>query len=264
MSAGIYFYSKRELTGAVSSLNPQMITRVQSNNLVQSLVGVPGLRVNGGASGVGDVRIRGNPFVAAPTTPRFIILDGMPYNESLNTIDQYDIASIDVLKDASATTLYGSKGSNGVIVITTKKAQKGKTSITLDNYTGANIHVNGNLRPMNAEQYIQFKRDANQAVGIWNSPADDPKIFTAVELAGFGKVNNTAAQDYYNKLGFQTNSTLTIMNGGEKGSQKISLNFFDNKDRANTGYYNRYMLAYQYRPAGNQKIESRRKCPVVL
>ncbi|OQP45298.1 hypothetical protein A4H97_32755 [Niastella yeongjuensis] len=233
--------AKRELTGAVSSLNPQMITRVQSNNLVQSLVGVPGLRVNGGASGVGDVRIRGNRSLLASNSP-VIILDGMPYNESLNTIDQYDIASIDVLKDASATTLYGSKGSNGVIVITTKKALKGKTSITLDNYTGANIHVDGNLHPMNAEQYIQFKRDANQAVGIWNSPADDPKIFTAVELAGFGKVNNTAAQDYYNKLGFQTNSTLTIMNGGEKGSQKISLNFFDNKDRANTGYYNRYML----------------------
>ena len=233
--------TKKELTGAVSSLTPQMITRVQSNNLVQSLVGIAGVRVNGGAASSADIRVRGNRSVIATNTPN-IILDGMPYNESLNTIDQYDIASIDILKDASATALYGSKGANGVIVITTKKAQKGKTSITLDNFTGVNVHVDGNLHWMNAEQYIQFKRDANQAVGIWNSPADDPKIFTAVELAGFGKVNNTAAQDYYNKLGFQSNSTLTIMNGGEKGSQKISLNFWDNKDRANTGYYNRYML----------------------
>ncbi len=240
---------KKNLTGSVSSLTANQITRVQSNNLVQSLVGVPGVRVNGGASGINDIRIHGNRSVIklntaidinAPT----LIVDGMPYYGSLNTIDQYDIASIDILKDASSTALYGSKGANGVIIITTKKGIKGKTTISFDSYSGVNVHEDGNLHPMNAAQYIQFKRDANQAVGIWSSPADDPKIFTAVELAGFGKVDNRAAEDFYNELGFQTNNTLTITNGGEKGSQKISLNFNNNNGRGrNMDNYNRYLLS---------------------
>jgi TonB-linked SusC/RagA family outer membrane protein len=235
---------KRDLTGAVASLTPQQITRVQSNNLVQSLVGLAGVRVNGGASGAGDIRIRGNRSVNASNTPT-IIVDGMPYYGSLNTIDQNDIASLDILKDASATALYGARGANGVIIITTKKAAKGKNLISFDSFTGVNVYVNGNLHPMNAEQYIQFKRDANQAAGIWSSPADDPKIFTALEIAGFGTVNNRSAEEYYNKLGFQTNSTLTFTNGGEKGSQKISFNFFNNNERGeNMDNYNRYLLSF--------------------
>ncbi|WP_429378789.1 TonB-dependent receptor [Mucilaginibacter sp. UYCu711] len=234
---------RKDLTGAVSSLNAQQITRVQSNNLVQSLVGIAGIRVNGGASDIGDIRIRGNRSVNASNTPT-VIIDGMPYYGSLNTIDQNDIASLDILKDASATALYGSRGANGVIIITTKKAAKGKNLLSFDSYSGANVHMDGNLHPMNAQQYIQFKRDANQAVGIWASPADDPKIFTAVEIAGFGKVDNKAAEEYYDKLGFQSNNTLTFSNTGDRGSQKVSLNFYNNKDRGdNMGNYDRYLFS---------------------
>jgi TonB-linked SusC/RagA family outer membrane protein len=221
---------KKDLTGSVSTLLPDEITRVQSNNIVSSLVGVPGVRVNGAGADVGDIRIHGNRSVLASNTP-LIMLDGMPYLGSLNSIDQYDIASINILKDASSTALYGSKGANGVIVITTKTGTKGKNNITFDTFNGVNVHDDGNLHPMDATQYIQFKRQAEQAVGVWNSPADDSKIFLPAEIAGFGKVNSQAAQQFYNDLGFASNSTLTIMSGDDQGSKKISLNFYNNNGR---------------------------------
>lgn len=232
---------KKDLTGAVASLGPDQITRLQSNNLVQSLAGIAGVRVNG--SDASGIRIRGNRSVQASNTP-LLMVDGVPYYGSLNTIDQNDIASIDILKDASSAALYGSRGANGVIVITTKKGIKGQSKITLDSYTGIGKYYYGNLRNMNAAEYIRFKRDANRAVGIWNSEADDPRIFSSVELDHLGQIDNDFDKQYYDKLGFQTNNTITFMQGGEKGSQKVSFNYLNNNARGkNMGNYNRYILS---------------------
>jgi len=232
---------RKDLTGAVASMGPEQLTRMQSNNVVSSLVGLAGVRATG--SDAGSIRIRGNRSVAASNTP-LLIVDGMPYYGSLNTIDQNDIASLDILKDASSAALYGSRGANGIIVITTKKGIKGKSRISVDSYTGVGKYYWGNLRNMNAAEYIQFKRDANRAAGIWNSTADDSKIFSTVELDKLGQVDNNFAKDYYNKLGFQTNNTVTFTSGSDRGSQKISFNYLNNKARGkNMSKYDRFILS---------------------
>ncbi len=232
---------KKDVTGAVSSLAPELLTRVQNNNVTSALVGIAGIRVTG--NDVGDIRIRGNRSIQANNAP-LLIVDGVPYYGSLNTIDQNDIASIDVLKDASSAALYGSRGANGVIIITTKKGVKDKPRITFDSYTGIGVYSDGNLHNLNATEYIQFKRDANRAVGIWTSEEDDYKIFSSVELDKLGQVDNNFYQDYVNKNGFQTNNTLSYASGNEHGQQKISLNYLNNNARGKgMGNYDRFILS---------------------
>jgi TonB-dependent starch-binding outer membrane protein SusC len=232
---------KKDVTGSVSSLTPEQVTRMQNNNIVSALVGVAGVRVTG--NDVGDIRIRGNRSVQANNAP-LLIVDGVPFYGSLNTIDQNDIASLDILKDASSTALYGSRGANGVIIITTKKGVKDKPRITFDSYTGMGVYYDNNLHNLNASEYIQFKRDANRAVGIWASPEDDYKIFSSVELDKLGQVDNDFYGDYIKQNGFQTNSTISYASGNEHGQQKISLNYLNNNARGNgMGNYDRFILS---------------------
>ena len=130
---------KRDLTGAVSSVKSDIITLTPSANPMAALQGrVAGLDISqtSGQPGAGlNIQLRGNRSITASGTPLFLI-DGMPGDYS--TINPNDIESIEVLKDASSTAVYGSEGSNGVIIITTKKGQEGKMKVNFDAYLGVN------------------------------------------------------------------------------------------------------------------------------
>ena len=121
---------KSDLTGSVMQVKSKDITSVTANNPIQALQGrVTGVSVvtNSRPGESPTLRIRGNGSISAGNDPLYVV-DGFPLmNGSLNEINANDIASIEVLKDASATAIYGSRGSNGVIMITTKQGKEGKT-----------------------------------------------------------------------------------------------------------------------------------------
>ena len=132
--------SKASLTGSVSVIDAEQIENSTYSNPVKSLEGlVSGLRIvqsNAVPGSSPTVRIRGFGSINASSAP-LIVVDGVPYNESLNTINPQDIESTSVLKDASSTSLYGNKASNGVLLINTKKGEKNKKStISLDSRIG--------------------------------------------------------------------------------------------------------------------------------
>jgi TonB-linked SusC/RagA family outer membrane protein len=132
--------SKASLTGSVSVIDAEQIENSTYSNPVKSLEGlVSGLRIvqsNAVPGSSPTIRIRGFGSINASSAP-LIVVDGVPYNESLNTINPQDIESTSVLKDASSTSLYGNKASNGVLLINTKKGQKNKKStISLDSRIG--------------------------------------------------------------------------------------------------------------------------------
>jgi len=133
--------------------------------VVQALQGsVPGLNIsqssNNAAQNSFNITIRGQNSIEASNTP-LIVLDGVPYGGGLNEIDQNDIKSIEILKDASSTAIYGARGANGVILITTKKGSYGKPVITYDGSYG--IQQIYNLPDvLSAEEYWNF---ANERVG---------------------------------------------------------------------------------------------------
>ena len=151
---------KSDLTGSVASANLKDFENAPNTNIAQALQGtVPGLNI-GQTTSAGttpDISIRGENTISGNSSV-LVVLDGIIYTSSLSSINPNDIASIDVLKDASATAVYGAQAANGVLLITTKKGKEGKTKINFSSsYTLSN--PTKNLRPMNRSEFLQSTKD---------------------------------------------------------------------------------------------------------
>ena len=137
---------KKDLTGSVSSIKSAEITKTATNNALQSMQGkIAGLDItkSSGESGSGiSIALRGNRSINASNTPLFLV-DGIEYGSTLD-LNASDIQSIEVLKDASSTAIYGTRGANGVVIITTKKgtAGGGKTKVSINSYLSFNSPTN--------------------------------------------------------------------------------------------------------------------------
>ena len=177
------------------------------------------------------------------TNDPLIILDGMPYYEALASIDPNDVESIDILKDASSTSLYGSQGANGVIIITTRKGKVGRTTINYDAFAGWGVINWENFKPMNADEYIAFKREAHRAAGTWHDENDDNKVFFGNEMVNMGKVDTDWMDEYLGKNRFWTSHTLTIASGTEKTQYKISFNYKNDDSRMKGAGNNKFFLS---------------------
>ncbi len=146
---------KSDLTGAVIRVSMEDKTSQANVNLLQSLSGTAsGVNVQGAglAGGEPDLSIRGQTSLSANDKP-LIVLDGIIYNGNISNINVSDVASIDILKDASAAAVYGSRSANGVILITTKKGQTSQPIISFNAYYGHQNMTNNPMKVMNADQY---------------------------------------------------------------------------------------------------------------
>lgn len=137
---------KSDITGAVASVAKERLDMVSNTNVAQAIQGsVAGVTINNNSASAsgGDVSIiiRGRNSISANNTP-LIVLDGTPYSGSLSDINPVDIAAMEVLKDASASAIYGSRGANGVILVTSKKGKSGKARFSYDGYYGVLEAVN--------------------------------------------------------------------------------------------------------------------------
>ena len=168
---------KRDLTGALSSVSGDDIVKVPTGNVIEAIQGqVAGLDItrSSGEAGAGvNMSLRGTRSINGDNNPLFII-DGM--EGSYEELNPNDIASIEVLKGASSTAIYGAAGANGVIIITTKNPQKGKYSVNLNAYYGWN-KITKFPDVNTGDAYINFRREAQRTVGVWNGPEDDSKLF---------------------------------------------------------------------------------------
>src|SRR5688572_1656325 len=131
---------KRDLTGAVFSVKPDVIMQAPTHNALEALQGrIPGMDITRSAGNPGagtEVLIRGTRSISGSNTPLYII-DGIQ-GGSISNLNPSDIASIEVLKDASATAIYGSQGANGVVIVTTKRGTVGKTKVSYSGFYGIN------------------------------------------------------------------------------------------------------------------------------
>ncbi|GAA5225344.1 TonB-dependent receptor [Membranihabitans marinus] len=154
---------KSSITGAISSVDAQDLENMPMTQLGQKLQGkLSGIRINQSTGTPGEgfsVRIRGQASINAGNSP-LIVIDGFPSSIGLEAINPDEIESISVLKDASASSLYGSRAANGVILVTTKQAKVGKTDIRFSVYSGLqNVPQRGRPNVMNAQQFAQFKNE---------------------------------------------------------------------------------------------------------
>lgn len=169
---------KSDLTGAVGSVSAKQLKDVTVTNPQLALQGrVPGVQVTQtdfSPSGGLEIRIRGTRSFQATNDPLYVV-DGMMLSTGLSFLDPGDIESIDVLKDASATAIYGSRGANGVVIVTTKRGKEGKPQVEYNSYVGFQT-IGRKLDMMNAAEWIEYMRESHrQAKGNlkYDSPVAD-------------------------------------------------------------------------------------------
>lgn len=218
---------KRDLTGAVQSVKSDDIVISPKGNVMEAIQGrVAGLNISrsSGKSGADMIMtLRGTRSINGSNTPLFII-DGVEGN--YEDINPNDIESIEVLKDASSTAIYGSAGANGVIIITSKAGKSGKLKVDFNAYYG----VNGFLQfpaVRTGDDYIEVRRQANITTGAWSPGEADSKLFSNDEWKA---IENNQWVDWFDlgtRNGALQNYSLSMSGGNEKTTAYFSLNYYE-------------------------------------
>lgn len=245
---------KRDLTGAVSSIGQKDIEEINTPNPIQALKGkIAGVDIYNSGNQPGadmNIRIRGQRSIGASNRP-LIVLDGIPITDGFNEINPNDILSIEVLKDASATAIYGSRASNGVILMTTKRGTTGETEVAYSGYYGITSTIN-NLDLMNGEEFAQLRREANRTVlGTYPNDAD---IFDNIALESLNNNIDTNWQDFTYNKGHKQNHQLSIKAGNEKTQFLTSFNFFEEQGIVDNSSFTRGSLRLNIDQKINDKL----------
>lgn len=214
---------KKDVTGATVSVKGETLREVGAPNIYNQLQGrAAGIDIvnNGSSIGTGgEIRIRGNRSLASSSGSNnaqngpLLVVDGIPLSGgSINDINPNDIATIDVLKDASATAIYGSRGSGGVIIVTTKRGRQGKAVTSYDGYVGISQAM-GTYDLFNAQEYAAFKDAAKQGQPNPNNP--HPNALTPIEQENLAKGVNTDWQKLLLTTGIRTDHNISVSGGNE-------------------------------------------------
>ncbi|GAB3687775.1 TonB-dependent receptor [Spirosoma flavus] len=224
---------KRDVTGAVASVSETVLREVPAPNLVNQLKGrAAGVSIvsNGTTPGSqGQIRIRGNRTLTTSSSGSdgldgpLVVVDGIPYG-GLNDINPDDIVNLEILKDASATAIYGSRGAGGVILITTKRGKVGKPVFSYDGYHGVTT-IMGKYNVMNGQEYAQFKDDA--AKYNRTAPGTSSYPLTQKEKDALAAGISTDWQGLLYKPGFMTNHQLSMTGGVENTQYSLGLGYFN-------------------------------------
>lgn len=228
---------KSDVTGAITSISEQSIRDVPSSNLLSALQGqgagidIQRSGANSKPGATPNILIRGTRSLGASNSP-LIVVDGIPFDGSINDINQDDVSSVEVLKDASSTAIYGSRGANGVILISTKRGKIGKPVVTYSGYAGT-TNVIREFPVMSGVELATLRKWARVNAYPTNyTGIDDPKFltdgtFTPEELQGLKIGRNTDWQKLVYKPGFMTDHQVSITGGSEITQYAVSLGYFD-------------------------------------
>ncbi len=225
---------KEAVTGSVANIKGDIVREVPGADITQALQGrIAGVQMTQSSSKPGasmQVRIRGTRSLTASNDP-LIVLDGIPFAGNLNDIDPNNIKSMDILKDASATAIYGSRGANGVIIITTYKGyQEMKPTVTYNAYVGAKTLFH-RYPMMNAEEFTKLRNYANK----YQYGTDE----TAWGEAG---AVDTDWQDMLFKTGFTTNQDVGVSGGSKTGSYNFGVSYYRDEAVIPLQNFNRYSV----------------------
>lgn len=231
--------TKESVTGSVVSIGGDDLVEIPTANFQQALQGrAAGVNISTTSTRPGaapQIRIRGVRSLSATNDP-LIVLNGIPFSGGLNDINPNDIESLDILKDASATAIYGSRGANGVVLITTKSGAKGqKASISYNTYYGVK-EVFAKYPMMNAAQLIQLRADVaanNGGVPLFGLNGDEALS------------NDTDWQDLLYGSGMQTAHDINVQGGSEKGTYNVGLGYFKETSVLPGDSFDRYSIRVQ-------------------
>lgn len=209
---------KKDLTGGLAVIGKEQLEMVSTSNLMDRLVGqVAGLSITTSNAAPGQdqsILIRGENSLSADNKP-LIVLDGIPYSGSLVDIDPNIIENLSVLKDASAVAIYGARGSNGVILIQTKRGSAGKPQVTYKGQFGLAEPMQ-RIQVMGPNEYIRFQRDIGRLKEGYTGDQLDPVAGNIISLSERENYLNGIThdwQDYVFQTGFTMDHQLSVTGG---------------------------------------------------
>ena len=241
---------KKDITGSISSVSSANLETRSIVSVQQGLQGlVSGLNVvdrNASPGELSAITIRGASSITAGTDPLWVV-DGFPTDQrNAAAISPTDIESVDILKDASATAIYGSRGGNGVIIVTTKAGKSGVSVVDVDVNSGiSSIPESFRLKVLNAKEYVQYYTEKNGGV-------TPPALASSWD----GKTDTNWQDLIYRKAAFQ-NYSVTAHGGTDKVTYLLSANFIDQQGVVIGEGQNKYStrLKLDYHPSDKIKIE---------
>ena len=238
---------KSDLTGSVAS--------IKSDVLKNSKIGMVSAALQGAAAGVqvtqgnmkpgadASILIRGAGSINAGTEPLYIV-DGVPVEGGLQDLSAGDIQSIEVLKDASSASIYGSRGSNGVVLVTTKRGTAGKTRVSF-NVTGGVQKLMNKQDMMTAQQYYDLIESTGQTY-----------TWTSAELRQLSRGESTDWQDAVTQNGSFQNYNLSISGGGKTTTHYLGLDYYDQQGTVKRSSFNKFTVRYNMDATLNKWLRS--------
>ena len=243
VAVGYGTVKKSDLTGTVASVKTDKTADIPNTNILQAMKGsVSGMNVISQARPGEDpsINIRGINSLSAGNSP-LIVVDGIIYNGSLNDFNVNDIEKIDILKDASASAVYGSRSSNGVIIITTKMGSKGKPVMNFNTYYGVSDPTY--LIPMlDGPGYIKKILDFRTAAGLEADPAKISNYLSVTEAANYKDGKTINWHDKVLKTGVVQNYNLNISGQTDKTNYFLSGDYFNQEGIVDNDKYKRLTL----------------------
>lgn len=225
-----YGTQRREaVTGSVASIAGDAIREIPATNFTQSIQGrLPGVELSQTSTRPGatlQIRVRGSRSLTASNDP-LVVLDGVPFVGAINEINTNDIKSIDILKDASATAIYGSRGANGVILITTNRGEKAqKARITYNGRHSVN-KIFGKYPMMNGPEFVALRAASGRYT---NGPDENDNV-------------NTDWQDLFFRDGYQMSHDVGLSGGTQKGNYTFGIGYLQDQGVIPTNKFTRYSL----------------------
>ncbi|AZB35034.1 SusC/RagA family TonB-linked outer membrane protein [Chryseobacterium bernardetii] len=259
---------RNSYTGSVATISSDKINNRPVTNVTKALEGqVPGIQVTGASGQPGatsTIRIRGVGSVSASSEPLYVV-DGIPFDGNINAISPNDIESISVLKDATASALYGSRGANGIIIVTTKSGKKGEARVNLNISQGFSGRAVKDYEQVNTDQYFQLYWEAmrngyqsgqinaqqaaqmatdniisNLGINPYGVNYPKPVGTDGKLLPGAKALWNDDWRDILQRVASRNQVDLDISGGSEKSNYFFSLGYLDDKGMAIESGFKRY------------------------
>lgn len=219
---------RRDVTGSVSSVSGEDLQQVSNTSIDLGLQGLsPGVYVQRGRTRPGDqaaqVRIRGNRSISAGNEPLYVV-DGVPITGGLQDINPQNVESIEVLKDASATAIYGARGANGVVLITTQRGYEGRMTVSYNGYAGVSSKYR-EVPVFSGTEFAEYKRESRRTTGDYPdgvSAEADEQLFEPVELESLEQGRSTDWQDLMTERGTEQNHQISVAGGTQDVQFNVS------------------------------------------
>lgn len=238
---------KSDLTGSVASIKPDVLKNSKIGMVSAALQGAAaGVQVTQGNMKPGadaSILIRGAGSINAGTEPLYIV-DGVPMQGGLQDLSAGDIQSIEVLKDASSASIYGSRGSNGVVLVTTKKGTAGKTRVSF-NITGGVQKLMNKQDMMTAQQYYDLIESTGQTY-----------TWTSAELRQLSRGESTDWQDAVTQDGSFQNYNFSVSGGGKTATHYLGLDYYDQQGTIKRSSFNKLTVRYNMDATLNKWLRS--------